>query len=119
MTHLFHKIKSFFRLFGQAVAGGDHDYTRTPIDRAIFLLAVPMILEMSMEALFAVVDVFFVSLLHDNEAVATVGLTESLVTILYSLAMGVGMGATAMVARRVGEKDLQAAVIGNVGEALL
>ena len=109
MSSLSQRIKSFFRLFRAAITGGEHDYTQTPIDRAIFLLAVPMILEMSMEALFAVVDVFFVSLLHDNDAVATVGLTESLLTVLYSLAMGVGMGATAMVARRVGEKDLKAA----------
>jgi len=109
MSSLSNKIKSFFSLFRTALAGGEHDYTKTPIDRAIFLLAVPMILEMSMEALFAVVDVFFVSKLHDNEAVATVGLTESLLTVLYSLAMGVGMGATAMVARRVGEKNLEAA----------
>jgi len=109
MSTLSNKFKTFLHLFRKAITGGEHDYTQTPIDRAIFLLAVPMILEMSMEALFAVVDVYFVSRLHDNEAVATVGLTESLLTVLYSLAMGVGMGATAMVARRVGEKNLEAA----------
>lgn len=118
MSSLTHKIKRFSTLFRQAIIGGEQDYTQTPIDRAIFLLAVPMILEMSMEALFAVVDVFFVSLLHDNEAVATVGLTESMLTVLYSLAMGIGMGATAMVARRVGEKDLKAAEIA-AGQAMI
>lgn len=115
---LTHKFKSFFRLFREAIAGGEQDFTKAPVDKAIFLLAIPMILEMSMESLFAVVDVYFVSLLHDNDAVATVGLTESLLTIIYSLAMGVGMGATAMVARRVGEKDLQSAETA-AGQAII
>ena len=70
-----------------------------------------MILEMAMESLFAVVDVYFVSQLHDNDAVATIGLTESILTLIYSLAMGLSMGATAMVARRVGEKDIKAAEV--------
>jgi len=117
-TSTTHKIKSFFRLFREAVKGGDHDYTQTPIDRAIFLLAIPMILEMAMESVFAVVDVYFVSLLHNNDAVATIGLTESMLTIVYSLAMGVGMGATALVARRVGEKDLQSAKTA-AGQAII
>lgn len=118
MSPLNHKIKSFFRLFREAINGGEQDYTKSPIDKAIFLLAIPMILEMSMESLFAVVDVYFVSLLHDNDAVATVGITESLLTVIYSLAMGVSMGATAMVARRVGEKDLQSAEIA-AGQAII
>jgi putative MATE family efflux protein len=70
-----------------------------------------MILEMSMESLFAVVDVYYVSQFHDNDAVATVGLTESVLTLIYSLAMGLSMGATAMVARRVGERDIKAAQV--------
>lgn len=105
------KLISFFRLFKQAIKGDTQDYTSGSIDKAIILLSIPMILEMSMESLFAVVDVYFVSQLHDNDAVATVGLTESVLTLIYSLAMGLSMGATAMVARRVGEKDLKAAEV--------
>lgn len=103
------KLTSFFRLLKQAVNGGEEDFTKGSIDRAIFLLSVPMVLEMLMESLFAVVDIFFVSRLGDNDAIATIGLTESVLTIIYSLAMGISMGATAMVARRVGEKDIPAA----------
>ncbi|MEJ7644035.1 MAG: MATE family efflux transporter [Chryseolinea sp.] len=112
------KISSFFRLFKQAIKGEQQDYTTGSIDKAILLLAIPMILEMAMESLFAVVDVYFVSRLEDNDAVATIGLTESLLTLIYSLAMGLSMGAMAMVARRVGEKDIKSAeVVG--GQALL
>jgi putative MATE family efflux protein len=103
------KIRSFFRLFGQALRGDQQDYTAISIDRAIFLLSVPMVLEMIMESLFAVVDVYWVSRLNDNDSVATIGLTESVLTLVYSLAIGISMGATAMVARRIGEKDLKAA----------
>jgi putative MATE family efflux protein len=106
-----HKINSFFRLFKQALRGDTQDYTTGSIDKAIVLLSIPMILEMSMESLFAVVDVYFVSQLHDNDAVATVGLTESVLTLIYSLAMGLSMGATAMVARRVGEKNIKSAQV--------
>jgi putative MATE family efflux protein len=114
------KLTSFFRLLKQAIKGGEQSFTEGSIDRAIFLLAVPMVLEMSMEGIFAVVDMIYISRLHDNDAVATVGFTESMLAIVYSLAMGLSMGATAMVARRVGEKNLpdartaavQALVIG-------
>lgn len=105
------KLTSFFRLLKQAVKGGEENFTQGSIDRAIFLLSVPMVLEMLMESLFAVVDIFYVSRLGDNDAIATIGLTESVLTIIYSLAMGISMGATAMVARRVGEKDIPAAQV--------
>jgi putative MATE family efflux protein len=100
------KIKIIISLAKQALKGGEHDYTSGSINRAIFLLAVPMIAEMIMESLFAVVDVFFVSKVSVN-AVATVGLTESVLFIIYSIAVGFSMAVTAFVARRVGEKEFK------------
>lgn len=85
-------------------SGHDYDYTEGSLRRAIFLLAVPMVLETIMESIFAVVDVFVVGHLG-ADAIATVGLTEALFTIIYAVAMGLSIGATAMVARRIGEKD--------------
>jgi putative MATE family efflux protein len=108
------KSKSFFQLLRSALNGSEQNFTQGSIDRAIFLLSIPMILEMAMESLFAVVDVFFISRLHDNDAVATIGLTESMLTLIYSIAIGLSMGATAMVARRVGEKDIQSAEVAAV-----
>jgi putative MATE family efflux protein len=108
------KVNSFFRLLKRALKGDEQDYTSLGIDKAIFLLSVPMILEMLMESVFAVVDVYFVSQLNDNDAVATIGLTESVLTLVYSIAMGLSMGATAMVARRVGEKDIKEAEVAAV-----
>lgn len=92
----------------EALRGAHHDYTAGPIGRAIFLLAVPMVLETVLESVFAVVDVFFVSRLG-ADAVATVGLTESMMVLIYTLAMGLGIGATATVARRIGEKNPEGA----------
>jgi len=108
------KSTSVFSLFWQALKGEEQNYTEGSINRAIFLLSIPMILEMAMESLLAVVDIFFISKLHDNNAVTAVGLTESVIGIVYSLAMGLGMAATAMVARRIGEKDAPGAAVAAV-----
>ncbi|MEN9570019.1 MAG: hypothetical protein RL172_1250 [Bacteroidota bacterium] len=93
-----------FQLIRQSLNGELQDYTTGSIRRAVILLAIPMMLEMCMESVFAVVDIFFVSHLGKH-ATSVVGLTESVITIIYSLAIGISMAATAMVARRVGEKN--------------
>lgn len=92
-----------FTLLRMALRGEERNYTRGPIKRAVFLLAVPMVLELVMEAVFAITDIFFVSRLGAS-AVATVGLTEAVATLIYAIAIGMSMAATAMVARRIGEK---------------
>ena len=105
-----YSLTEYFSLILRAIKGEQQDYTTGSIRRAVFMLAIPMILEMLMESVFAVVDLYFVGHLPDsNHAISTVGLTESVLTIIYSLAIGVSMAATAMVARRIGEKDPDAA----------
>ena len=94
----------FWPLVRQSLRGAHHDYTAGSLNRAVLLLAVPMVLEMVMESLFAVVDVFFVSRLG-SDAVAVIGLTESVMSIVYAVAIGISFAATAIVARRIGEKD--------------
>ncbi|MBF9255718.1 MATE family efflux transporter [Pontibacter sp. 172403-2] len=101
-------LKAFLQLVWFAVKGKEQDYTTLSIRRSIVLLAIPMILEMLMESLFAVVDIFFVGKLG-SEALATVGLTESVLMVIYALGMGVSIAATAMVARRFGEKNYREA----------
>lgn len=101
----------------EALSGGSHDFTSGSLDRALLLLAIPMVAEMLMESLFAVVDVFFVGKLGSS-AVAAVGLTESLLAIVYAIAMGVAMAATAVVARRVGERKPEEAAAA-AGQSLL
>jgi putative MATE family efflux protein len=99
-------VSRFFSLLKQSLGGENIDFTTGSIRRAVLLLAIPMMLEMMMESVFALVDLYFVGHLENSSyAVQTVGLTESVLTILYSIAMGMSMAATAMVARRVGEKD--------------
>jgi putative MATE family efflux protein len=99
---------SFWSILREAFRGSSRDFTSEPIGRALFLLSVPMILEMVMESLFAVVDIFFVAKLG-AEAVAVVGLTESMMALVYAVAFGLAIGATATVARRIGEKDEEGA----------
>ncbi len=96
--------QSIWSTIKEAVRGSHQDYTEAPIGRAVVLLAVPMVLEMFMESVFLVVDVFFVGRLG-ADAVATVGITESLMIMVYAVAMGLSIGAAAVVARRIGEKD--------------
>ncbi|MCI0453093.1 MAG: MATE family efflux transporter, partial [Candidatus Latescibacteria bacterium] len=102
------QIRQLLRDLSDAIRGTEQDYTQGSISRAILLLSVPMMLEMAMESVFAVVDVYFVSSLGAS-AVATVGLTESILTLIYAVAIGLAMGTTAMVARRIGEKHLREA----------
>ena len=105
MTTVDESAPSLRTTIREALTGSHHGaYTDGPIGRAILLLAIPMVLELVLESVFAVVDVFFVSRLGPS-AIATVGLTESMLTIMYAVAIGLGMGATATVARRMGERD--------------
>lgn len=98
----------FIQIIKQSLRGEAFDYTEGSLRKAVFLLAVPMILELSLESVFAVVDMFFVGKLGKN-AITTVGLTESVITIIYSVAIGLSTAATAVVARRIGEKNREAA----------
>lgn len=105
-----HKISlnQFFQYFKLAVSGKEQDFTIGSIRRAVFMLSIPMILEMLMESIFALVDIMYVSQVSVN-AVATIGLTESVITLVYAVAIGLSMAATAVVARRIGEKDVKGA----------
>jgi putative MATE family efflux protein len=111
-------MSSIREVLWEAIRGEEKQYTTGSIRRAIVLLSIPMILEMAMESLFAVVDVFFVSRIG-VEAVTTVGLTESVITIVYSLAWGVAMAATAMVSRRIGENKPEEAARAAVQSIVL
>jgi len=95
-------------LVREALSGREHDYTTGPVGRAVILLAIPMVLELAMESVFILVDIFWVSRLG-AEAIAAVGLTEAVLTLLYAIAIGLSMGTTALVARRIGEGDHRAA----------
>lgn len=106
MTTYINKGRNIFSFIKLALSSEQQDFTIGSIRKAVFLLAIPMILEMLLEAVFALVDIFFVSKLG-SYATSTVGLTESFITIVYSIAIGLSMAATAMVARRVGEKNYE------------
>jgi putative MATE family efflux protein len=101
-------FKRFVQYFVIAVSGKETEFTTGSIRKAIFMLSIPMILEMMMESIFAIVDIAYVSQVSVN-AVATIGLTESVITLVYAVAIGLSMAATAVVARRIGEKDIQGA----------
>ena len=104
------KEKGFIHTILAALRGEEQDYTKVNIKRAVVLLAIPMIIEMGMESVFALVDLYFVGRLPDSEHnIQTVGLTESVLSLVYSLGFGFSMAATALIARRVGEKDPKAA----------
>lgn len=104
---------TFWASVREAIRGTHQDFTAGSLNRAVFLLAIPMVLEMVLESLFAVVDVFWVARLG-SDAVATVGLTESMLMLIMSIAMGLSLSATAMVARRIGEKDPEGAAVAAV-----
>jgi putative MATE family efflux protein len=109
---------SLWQSIKEALRGSHQDYTAGSLNRSILLLAIPMVLEMVLESLFAVVDVFWVSRLG-ADAIATVGLTESVLTLVFAVGMGLGMSTTAMVARRIGEKDKDGAAVSAVQAVFL
>jgi putative MATE family efflux protein len=120
------KTETWFTLVKEAIFGSKKDFTAISIDRAIFLLAVPMVLEMAMESLFGIVDIFWVAHLG-ADATATVGITEGMLTMIFAVAIGMSMGATAVVARRTGEHDpdgaaqaaVQSVILGVICSALI
>lgn len=110
-------MRRWWSLLKEAIAGAPMDFTEGNLSRAVLLLSVPMVLEMSMESLFGILDAWWVGRLGPA-AVAAVGVTESLLTVVFALAMGLSLSATAMVARRIGEKDTEAAALAVQAIAL-
>ncbi|HRZ49804.1 MAG TPA: MATE family efflux transporter, partial [Bacteroidales bacterium] len=113
---LLQKSKRFMQLVGESIRGTEYDFTKIRLGKAILILSVPMILEMLMESVFAIADIWFVSSLGD-EAIATVGVTESLNTIIYAIGFGLSTAITALVSRRIGEKQPEKAA-RSAGQAM-
>src|SRR5688572_27612798 len=118
--------RRFWRHVAGSLRGEHYDHTQGSLHRAILLLAVPMVLEMGLESLFALVDIWWVNRIDDGwfgavpthgAAAATIGTTETMLTIVFAIAIGLGMAVTALVARRVGEKDLDGAAVAG-GQAI-
>lgn len=104
------QLNQYIQLIRRSLKGEDYDYTQGNIKISIVLLSIPMILELCLESVFAIVDMYFVSKLENSHiAIATVGLTESILTLVYTIGIGLSTGATAIVARRTGEKDIEGA----------
>src|ERR1700689_3268024 len=118
LTSTVEKPHTLWASLVEAIRGSHQDYTTGNLNRAILLLAIPMVLEMVLESLFAVVDVFWVGRLGAN-AVATVGITESMLALVFAIGLGVSMSTGAMVARRIGEKDPDDAAIAGVQAIVL
>src|ERR1700741_5033846 len=110
--------QSLWSAIKEAVRGSHQDFTTGSLNRAILLLAIPMVLEMVLESLFAVVDVFWVGRLG-ADAIATVGLTESMLSLVMAIGFGLSLSTTAMVARRIGEKDPEGAAVAGVQAIVL
>lgn len=117
LSHFRLRLQQMLSLIGDAMRGKDHDFTSGSLRHAVILLAIPMVLEMAMESVFAVVDIFFVAGLG-AEAVAVVGLTEAVITLIYAVAIGFSMAVTAVIARRIGEHDHERAAL-TAGQVLL
>lgn len=117
LTHYRLRLQQMFSLIGDAMRGKEHDYTSGSLRHAVILLAIPMMLEMAMESIFVVVDIFFVAGLG-AEAVAVVGLTEAVITLIYAVGIGFSMAVTAVIARRIGENNDEAAAL-TAGQVLL
>lgn len=114
------KASRYLSLLKQSLRGEEMDYTQGSIRKAVLMLAIPMMLEMAMESVFALVDLYFVGHLHNSrEAIQAVGLTESVLTIMYSIAIGMSMAATAVVARRIGEKNPEEAAHSGMQAVVL